>query len=58
MGIRPFSWGHFGIVPNPPEPIECDGNFDYEYCYGCADYDECKKLEEQDYEDDDRDTLE
>lgn len=22
MGIRPFSWGHFGIVPDPPEPPE------------------------------------
>jgi len=22
MGIRPFSWGRFGIVPDPPEPAD------------------------------------
>ena len=41
MGIRPFSWGRFGTVPNAPE-IECEG-FGSNICEHCADYEECKK---------------
>lgn len=41
MGIRPFSWGRFGTVPDAPE-IECEG-FGSNICEHCADYEECKK---------------
>lgn len=47
MGIRPFSWGKFGIVPDPPEPIECDGEFYEEKCQYCSNHDECKKESEE-----------
>ena len=46
-GIKPFSYGHFGIVPDPPEYDECLGYWDNpnkfnEYnCKTCANYDEC-----------------
>lgn len=43
MGIRPFSWGNFGIIPDPPEPPECDGEFYEDKCMYCSNHDECKK---------------
>ena len=42
-GIRPFSWGQFGRLPDPPEPIECDGKFDAEKCVCCMGYEDCAK---------------
>ena len=56
MGIRPFSWGKFGIVPDPPEYDECLGYWDNpdkfsEYgCKTCANYDECFRASEEDNE--------
>ena len=50
MGIRPFSWGQFGRLPDPPEPIECDGTFDEEKCVCCMGYDECLKEQEEEDE--------
>ena len=47
MGIRPFSWGSFGNIPDPPEPIECDGIFDAIRCEGCSEYEECRKIDEE-----------
>ena len=47
-GIRPFSWGQFGRLPDPPEPIECDGIFDRDKCVCCGGYDECRKEWEED----------
>ena len=35
----------FGRLPDPPEPIECDGKFDKEKCECCMGYDECEKEE-------------
>ena len=32
----------FGRLPDPPEPIECDGMFDYEKCICCEGYADCK----------------
>ena len=46
MGYRPFSWGHFGAVPDP-DIFECSGDFDEEVCCNCSDYMKCKKLEEE-----------
>ena len=34
-------------LPDPPEPLECDGWFRSDYCEGCSNYDECAK---EDYE--------
>lgn len=48
MGIRPFSWGKFGIVPDPPEPIECDGEFEEDKCQFCSEYKNCKETENED----------
>ena len=42
-GIRPLSWGQFGRLPDPPEPIECDGKFDAEKCVCCMGYEDCAK---------------
>lgn len=33
----------FGRIPDPPEPIECDGKFDPDNCVCCMGYDECMK---------------
>ena len=49
MGIRPFSWGSFGNVPDPPEPMECNDEFDDSYCEGCSQYDECRRIAEEEY---------
>lgn len=45
MGFRPFSWGNFGCVPDPPEPWECNGVFDENICSLCSDYEKCKDAE-------------
>ena len=37
----------FGRLPDPPEPIECDGKFDREKCVCCMGYDECLKESEE-----------
>ena len=50
-GLKPFSYGHFGIVPDPPEYPEYDG-CEYGYaqvdegdeCIGCVWYETCKKV--------------
>ena len=34
-------------IPDPPEPVECNGEFSEERCDGCSEYDECAK---EDYE--------
>lgn len=47
-GNRPFSQGQFGRLPDPPEPIECDGIFDRDKCVCCGGYDECRKEWEED----------
>ena len=55
-GIKPFSWGQFGIVPDPPEYEECLGywenpdHFDLINCKGCEMYEECCKEWEEDEE--------
>ena len=37
----------FGRLPDPPEPIECDGKFDQDKCIVCNGYDECLKESEE-----------
>ena len=34
-------------LPDPPEPIECDGEFRYDVCEGCSEYDECQRIAEE-----------
>lgn len=34
-------------IPDPPEPIECDGWFRSDVCEGCSEYDECKRIAEE-----------
>lgn len=46
MGIRPFSYGIFGNVPDPPEPPECNGEYEEDKCMYCSNHDECKKESE------------
>ena len=36
-------------VPDAPEPIECMDDFREDYCKGCSDYDECKRIYEEMY---------
>ena len=50
MGIRPFSWGHFGVTPEVPE-YECSGDFYEDLCKNCSEYEKCRKLEEDFTED-------
>lgn len=44
-----FSSGRFGIVPDPPDIIECYGywdnpdRFDKDDCKWCSEYDDCLK---------------
>lgn len=45
MGIRPFSWGQFGRIPDPPE-IDCYEEFDEDDCIDCPNYEECKQIYE------------
>lgn len=33
----------YGDVPSPDIP-ECDGEFREDYCVGCSEYDECRKI--------------
>lgn len=33
----------FGRIPDPPEPIDCDGVFDPEKCVCCMGYNDCEK---------------
>lgn len=37
-------------LPDPPEPIECDGEFRSDVCEGCSEYDECKQIAEEEGE--------
>ena len=55
-GIKPFSYGHFGIVPNPPEydypeyegcPYEYETFEQGDECIGCKWYEACKELIKQ-----------
>ena len=56
MGIRPFSWGKFGVVPDPPEYDECLGywdnpdHFSEVHCSNCENYDECLEAAHEDME--------
>lgn len=34
-------------IPDPPEPIECNGEFRSDVCEGCSEYDECKRIAEE-----------
>ena len=34
-------------IPDPPEPIECNGEFNAERCDGCSEYDDCKRIAEE-----------
>ena len=43
----------FGRIPDPPEPIECDGVFDYEKCICCMGYDECRREWDEEWREDD-----
>ena len=47
--IRNEPIGRFGglSVPDAPEPIECDGEFRSDVCEGCSEYDECKRIAEE-----------
>ena len=33
----------YGAVPSPPDPPECEGEFDWEKCKGCSEYEECER---------------
>lgn len=37
-------------LPDPPEPPECDGEFLYDVCEGCSEYDDCKRIAEEEGE--------
>lgn len=37
-----------GRIPDAPE-LECDGEFREDYCYGCTEYEDCKR-ESEEYE--------
>ena len=43
--MKPHNYN--GGLPDPPEPIECDGEFRYDVCEGCSEFNECAK---EDYE--------
>lgn len=32
----------YGRIPDPPEPYECDGEFNCDKCESCSDYKVCK----------------
>ena len=38
----------FGKLPDPPEPVDCDGKFEEEKCMYCLDYNICKREWEDD----------
>jgi len=42
--MKPHNYN--GGLPDPPEPPECDGEFRYDVCEGCSEYDECKRIAE------------
>ena len=46
--MKPHNYN--GGLPDPPEPPECDGEFRYDVCEGCSEYDECKRIAEEEGE--------
>lgn len=48
-----YSKYKYGMIPDYPEPPECDGFFEESICQFCSSYNDCKAMQEGEDDNDD-----